>query len=248
MHPDKKKKKERKAGRTTPPCRLLATRRATSPKPPNIPGRRGCGASTRSNNCRKKTTDQSLGLLVIWRPASSHEVRQPWQEGRGQRGGRRQECQQARAGPDQPGCGVARLQNQNWWGDRGEDGVDNGRADTNKRRRGNWRKKEAEAATRPSPSERKASTCNWIVHEIGGNMKCTRSQGLIRGTTLIWVLTVLLVKTNLLCELSKKVIDKQPAWKPWHILILVYMYIYHLNFTTLNHPELLFKKYCLSVK
>ena len=112
-HPDKKKKKERKAGRTTPPCRLLATRRATSPKPPNIPGRRGCGASTRSNNCRKKTTDQSLGLLVIWRPASSHEVRQPWQEGRGQRGGRRQECQQARAGPDQPGCGVARLQNQN---------------------------------------------------------------------------------------------------------------------------------------
>ena len=44
----------------------------------------------------------------------------------------------------------------------GEDGVDNGviGADTHKKMSGNCRRKEAKAAMRPSPSERKASTCN----------------------------------------------------------------------------------------
>ena len=44
--------------------------------------------------------------------------------------------------------------------DDGEDAVGNGRDDTYKKRSGNWRKKEAKAATRPSPSERNASTSN----------------------------------------------------------------------------------------
>ena len=44
--------------------------------------------------------------------------------------------------------------------DDDEDAVANERHDTYKKRSGNWRKKEAKAATRPSPSERKASTCN----------------------------------------------------------------------------------------
>ena len=57
----------RKARLTTPPWRLLATRRAKSPKLPRIPGsrvgRRGWGASTRSNSCQKRVGVKRLFFL-----------------------------------------------------------------------------------------------------------------------------------------------------------------------------------------
>ena len=76
----------------------------------------GVGSLHKVQQLAKKHTDNHWlpGLFSLVRPASSHEVRQLWQEVQGMIGGRRQGSRQSRGGEDQLAGDVAPLRTQTW--------------------------------------------------------------------------------------------------------------------------------------